>query len=99
MGDISKGVANTLWPAKKKKKILSVTAVVLNHGLSKMYDMYKTELCTTSYFRYNEADKEAITTYPDDDQAHRMIQNHCQGAEGLPLAVQVSFLTLILWDR
>jgi len=55
-------------------------------------------LYKTGHFRYNEADKEAMTTYPVDDQAHRLIQNHCQGAEGLPLAVQVSFLTFILGE-
>jgi hypothetical protein len=48
------------------------------------------------YFRYNEVDKEAMTTYPLDDQAHRLIQNHCQGAEGLPLAVQVSLIIFAL---
>jgi hypothetical protein len=40
--------------------------------------------------RFTEEDARAMATYPVDDQAYRMIHSYCQGAEGLPLAVQVT---------
>lgn len=39
--------------------------------------------------KWNSADDVSMSTYPSDDQAYKIIKEHCKDAQGLPLAVQV----------
>jgi Asp-tRNA(Asn)/Glu-tRNA(Gln) amidotransferase A subunit family amidase len=39
--------------------------------------------------KYSESDVESMHSFPSDDLAYKMMKGYCEGAEGLPLAVQV----------
>ena len=39
--------------------------------------------------KWSKEDTEAMTKYPTDDLAYKLVHSYCKDAEGLPLAVQV----------